>query len=160
MRRGPPVYPVHTCHVRKHLIITINRVGICTSLGLVLPGNPRPAKSLPLLNSTRRDFIVLLLLKRKLPRCSGARPPPAARRRRHLLRRRRWIGNKVKQRRAYRIWERLWLIWGMIALGVQWPSSWGRCPSCSASPAPPSAGSPKPSRSSTTVSSAASFDAF
>jgi hypothetical protein len=39
----------------------------------------------------------------------------------------------------------------LLAIGVQWPSSWGRCPSSSASRVPPSAESPRPSRSRTTV---------
>jgi hypothetical protein len=67
--------------------------------------------------------------------------------------RRRWIVKKVKQRPLgpRRIWERFWLTWGLVAIGVQWPSSWGRCPSCSASRVPPSAESPRPSRSGTTV---------
>ena len=64
-----------------------------------------------------------------------------------------WIAKKVKQRqrRAHRILKRFWLTWGLVAIGVQWLNSWGRCPSCSASRAPPSAGSPRSSRSSATV---------
>jgi hypothetical protein len=131
---GSPIIPGHAGPTHRHRIEGGSlRLSSFTPLPVSSPPSPRVARTAKANQSPvslhrtfkSRDFFSSASSSASQPPALAApvppapptqpRPPPLP------PPGRRWIVRKVKRhrRRARRIWERFWLIWGLVAIGVQ-----------------------------------------